>query len=155
MWLKANIQSKFWIDTHAWMVEKNQTWREEMKDLNRRMGFSERKSFLKHLSHNGAVRLPKWAPENWTHWKCEAEQQNYIDVSNQIYLEVMRSCWPAALESLQITDKEVVGDLVEAVLGAHYILTVRRAWQFDFIVEDFIVMLERLCICTYVQSVMP
>ena len=85
-------------------------------------------------------------------WKCEAEQQSYMDVTNQIYLEVMRSCWPEALESLQITDKETVGDLVEAVLGAYYILTVRRGWHFDFIVEDFIVRLERMCIGTYVQS---
>ena len=140
-WLKKNISSKFWIDSYYWMVEMNITCREEMKDLNRRMGFSERKSFLKHLSHNGAVRLPKWAPENWSTWKCEAEQQSYMDVTNQIYLEVM-----------QISDKECVGDLVEAVLGAYYILTVRRGWQFDFIVEDFIVMLERMCIGTYVQS---
>ena len=154
-WLQKNISSKFWIDSYHWVIEMNITCREEMKDLNRRMGFSERKSFLKHLSHNGAVRLPKWAPENWSCWKCEAEQQSYIDVSNQIYLEVMRSCWPEALESLQMTDKETVGDLVEAILGAHYILRVRQGWEFDFIVEDFIVMLERLCICTYVQSVMP
>ena len=110
---------------------------------------------MKHLSHNGAVRLLEWAPENWMTWKCEATQQSYVDVTNQTYLEVMRSCWPEALESLQITDKEAVGDLVEAVLGAHYILRVRQGWEFDFIVADFIVMLERLCICTYVQSVMP
>ena len=51
--------------------------------------------------------------------------------------------------------KETDGDLVEAILGAHYVLRVRRGWEFDFIVADFIVMLERLCICTYVQSVMP
>ena len=137
------------------MVEKNQTWREEIKDLNRRMGFSERKSLMKHLSHHGAVRLPEWAPENWSTFKCDAEHQHYIDVTNEIYMDVLRSCWPEALEALQITDKESGGDLVEAVLGAYYVLRVRRAWQFDFIVEDFIVMLERICIGTYVQSVIP
>ena len=130
----------------------NKTYREEMTEMNRQMGFSERKSLLKHLSYSGAVRLPEWCPPTWMTWKCEATQQSYIDVTNQVYLEVMQSCWPAALEALQISHKECVGDLVEAVLGAYYILTVRRGWQFDFIVEDFIVMFERMCIGTYVQS---
>ena len=151
-WLRKNISSKFWIDTHLWMVEMNQTYREEMIEMNHQMGLNERKSLLKHLSYSGAVRLPEWCPPTWMTWKCEATQQSYIDVTNQVYLEVMQSCWPAALEALQISDKECVGDLVEAVLGAYYILTVRRGWQFDFLVEDFIVMLERMCIGTYVQS---
>ena len=51
-----------------------------------------------------------------------------------------------------MSHEETVGDLFEAVLGYYYILTVRQNICLDFIVDDFIVMLERAIICVYVKN---
>ena len=78
--------------------------------------------------------------------------ERYMDALNATYLEVMRSCWPSALENMQISHEETGGDLVEAVSGGYCVLTVKQGMEFDFSVHDFIEMLERACLGVYVKN---
>ena len=80
-------------------------------------------------------------------------QTRYADLTNGAYLEVMRSCWRSSVDVLNISNAETAGDLVEAILGWYYILTVRRRTRFDVLVDDFIVMLERACLGVYIKNV--
>ena len=151
-WLRKNIASKFWDRAHEWMVEMNYKHREDIHRYNERNGHSRSKSLLKNLSHAGAIRLPDWAPEKWTCYECPVTKTNYLDVRNKNYNEVMQTCWPHAMQELGITNDETAGDLVEATLGYYYFLTVKRCIELDVVVLDFVIMLERASMSTYLKN---
>ena len=129
-------------------MEQGAKYQEKIEERNALLGLV-RASFLKHLSYAGAVRLPEWCPDDWVQWKCPATGQRYADLTNKVYLEFLRSVWPRALEELGISNQETCGDLLEALLGWYYVLTIENGLALGNEADDFIAMLEQGLICTY------
>ena len=140
-WLRTNIESNFWDQTKDLLDKIDYERREEMVIINEQMGLSTRKAFLKHLSYHGVVRVPPECPE--CHY--ETEGVRYIDPKNWIYAKVFRSAWPRARASREQND-HTVGDLVEALLGWHFTLTMVHKRRIEPIAEDFVKMLEKACL---------
>ena len=112
--------------------------------------------FLKHLSYNGASRLPEFM----SNWKglalvhtCPKTGQRYIDVNNAVYSMVFRKAWPAkdfALSSaFRWFSNEKLGDYLEALLGWRYIRVVQWEEQLDDAAEDIIQAIEKACLAQW------
>ena len=141
-WLAQNVKGKFWVDMKAWFDEQNQTYRDLLCSRNIRDGLSEHKTFLKRTSYAGAVRLPTWCPDGWTTYTCPVTNRRYGDLGNATYLEFMMLVWPDSLRELGISNESTAGDLIEALLGWHYILTIKRGQTVGDLANDTIEMLE-------------
>ena len=54
----------------------------------------------------------------------------------------MMLVWPDSLRELGISNESTAGDLIEALLGWHYILTIKRGQTLNDCAKDTISMLE-------------
>ena len=134
------------------MIEKNVEYGDQISKYNQRMGSNESESVLKSLRHEGVVRLPEWAPISWSNYECPFTKIKYFDPDSQNYWEVMKVCWPYAMQHLAVSNTETAGDLIAASLGYYYFLTVRQNIKLDAVVVDFVHMLESASIFTYLKN---
>ena len=142
IWLRTFIPANFWVKFHEWGMQQGHKYHKEIVEVNASLGLVNA-TFLKHLSYKGAVRLPEWCPDDWGHWTCLATGQRYADLGNEVYLEFLLSVWPAALEELGISNPETGGDLLEALLGWYFALTIERNMCLGNEADDFVAMLEQ------------
>ena len=152
-WLIQHVPAEFWLQFKELLDIINLTHREHMVVINKRLGYSTKKSFGKHLSYIGAVRVPTEVevgslPSSTLAW-TDRNGQYYVDVMNQTYADVFQAAWPGVLLTLGMADKETIGDLVESLLGYYYNL--RVVWDRTLqgpladTCEDFIRALELAC----------
>ena len=57
-WLIQHVPAEFWLQFKELLDIINLKHREQMVVINKRLGLSTKKSFGKHLSYIGAVRVP-------------------------------------------------------------------------------------------------
>ena len=136
----------FWDKFKDHLDEVASLHRNELKQINERIGLKEAKSFLKHLSYFGAIEIPKTSaiPDRHVAYVLileNGERIRYIDPLNVRYAEVFRCIWPESLT--HITNVETLGDVVEAFLGYHWALKWRKQHQFQPIIEDIVSVLSR------------
>ena len=152
-WLIQHIPAEFWLQFKELLDIINLKHREHMVVINKRLSYATKKSFGKHLSYLGAVRVPTEVevgslPSSTLAW-TDPKGQYYVDVTNQIYADVFQAAWPGVLLTLGMADKETIGDLVESLLGYYYNL--RVVWDRTLqgpladTCEDFIRALELAC----------
>ena len=135
--------------TKAWFEELNLAHRDRIAEQNRRDDLTAKKSFLKRVSYNGAVRLPRWCPDDWTAYMCPTTRQQYGELGNKTYTKFMQSVWPRALEELGMSNQSNIGDLLEALLGWNYTLTIERGQNTSDMATDTIGMIERGVLAMY------
>ena len=97
-WLIQHVPAEFWLQFKELLDIINLTHREHMVVINKRLGFSTKKSFGKHLSYIGAVRVPTEVevgslPSSTLAW-TDRNGQYYVDVMNQTYADVFQAEWP-------------------------------------------------------------
>ncbi len=126
----------------AWCAAKNHVDRDLLFSSNIRDGLDERKAFLKRTICSGAVRLRTWCRDGWTTYTCPITNHKYGDLGNAIYLELMMLVWPDSLREIAISNEATAGDLIGALLGRHYILTIRSGQTLNDLAKDTIAMLE-------------
>ena len=82
----------------------------------------ERKTLLKTLSYNGAIRS-RWPKANLELQEyCSLSQQKFIDPTNAVYAFIFRHVWKGCC--LCLRDDVILGDLIESVLGFWWMLEV-------------------------------
>ena len=82
----------------------------------------ERKTLLKTLSYKGAIRS-RWPRANLDLQEyCSLSQQQFIDPTNAVYAFTLRHVWRTA--RLPTQDVNILGDLVQSVLGFWWVLEV-------------------------------
>ena len=88
-----------------------------------------------------------------TSWIDPAIGQRYADLTNKLYLQFLFSVWPTALQELGISNPETGGDLLEALLGWYYRLTVEKNESLGDKADDFIAMLEQGLLYMFAMNV--
>ena len=84
-----------------------------------------------------------------TSWIDPAIGQRYADLTNKLYLQFLLSVWPTALEELGISNPETGGDLLEALLGWYFVLTIEDNRSLGDEADDFIALLEQGLVYMY------
>ena len=119
-----------------------------MRTLRATYGLGPAVTYRKFLSYFGAVRIPKTSHgrlKSERHWVCPTTGTAYMDPTNAIYAMVFKLCWPDTLEELYMSNKETIGDLVEALLGWFYLTNVTH-----HLCDLIVLNIEHLCIaCWY------
>ena len=87
-----------------------------MVAINRDLGYKDKKSFLKHASFHGAIRVPNDFPDNLIDFVDKKTGNRFIDPKNAVYC---------------------VGDLVEAILGLAWVMN-ERGQTLSPVAEDFV-----------------
>ena len=146
-WLIQHVPADFWLQFKELLDKINLEHREQMVVINKRLGLSAKKSFGKHLSYIGAVRVPTEVevgslPSSTLAW-TDRNGQYYVGVMNQTYADVFQAAWPGVLVTTGMESKETIGDLVESLLGYYYNLTLQGPAADTC--EDFIRALELAC----------
>ena len=85
--------------------------------------FPQKKTLLKALSYNGAIRS-RWPRAKLDlQYHCSLSQQIFLDATNAVYGFIFRHVWQACCLSESLGDV-ILGDLVESVLGFWWVLEV-------------------------------
>ena len=85
--------------------------------------FPRKKTLLKALSYNGAIRS-RWPRAKLDlQYHCSLSQQIFLDATNAVYGFIFRHVWQACCLSESLGDV-ILGDLVESVLGFWWVLEV-------------------------------
>lgn len=121
-WLQTNVPAAFWTKFKDYFDQINIDKRAELVEINRKLHYKDSKSFGKHGSYSGGVKVPEEFPRGRESFVCPYTGDRYLDVTNAVYTEVFRLAWPTALPGF--TNKETVGDVLEALLGYWYQKTV-------------------------------
>ena len=108
-------------------------------------GYKDEKRFVKHMSYNGAIRVPKDYPNFWIAYTDQESGDRYIDPGNGIYSVVFKNCWPKVSF---ISNEETVGDLMEAMLGLAWIKN-HQGQTLSPEAEDFVNMIEQACLSEF------
>ena len=103
-WLIQQVPAGFWLQFEELLDIINLEHREQMAVINERLGLSAKKSFGKHLSYIGGVRVPTEVevgslPSGTLAW-TDRNGQRYVDVMNQTYADVFQAAWPGVLLTL-------------------------------------------------------
>ena len=85
--------------------------------------FPRKKTLLKALSYNGAIRSRWPRAQLDLQYRCSLSQQIFIDATNAVYGFIFRHVWQACCLSESLGDV-ILGDLVESVLGFWWVLEV-------------------------------
>ena len=112
----------------------------------------ERKTLLKTLSYNGAIRS-RWPTDNLELQEyCSLSQQKFIDPTNAVYAFTFPHVGPTA----RLPNQDVIlGDLVESVLGFWWMIEVSEVMAKEKYSESLTVMrsflsyLEFAVTCVY------
>ena len=119
------------------------------------MHLKSSKSFCKHLSYCGAVRVLEGTPLEFGHWEDDRRIW-YVDPGNNIYDAVFRRVWPHGPAALGMSNVETLADLMEALLSWHYCFTVTNGQPLQPIAVRFIDQLNLALFCDlalqYVQG---
>ena len=142
-----HIPDQFWLKLHTEFCDINMRRRVEMVEINRSAGFKlkDKKSFLKHVSYAGAIRVPADFPNELLTWTDKKSGERFLDPQNAIYSAVFKAMWPSITF---ISKSETVGDLIEAVLGLAWDMKARRE-TLSHAAEDFVQLLEQACLSEY------
>ena len=105
---------------------------------------------MKHMSHFGAIRVPKVVPASWIAWRDVDNGDVYMDPMNSVYTSVINQCWPESNLATGPFNKETVGDHAEAFLAYQWVLRGKKT-PIDPLIGMFVTMFERLCFVTYVH----
>ena len=138
-WLRRNVPAVLWDRFHEKLVEINLDYREELKVINARLGLNAKKSYLKNMSYCGAVRVPA-DHDGQVSYYCHIHNRAYLDVGNHNYCSFLRYVWPTATAAGY--SDETAGDLVEAVLGLHWVHHVHGNHALCDAAENFVYVLE-------------
>ena len=139
------IPPDFWLNVHKEFCDIDARHRAEMVAINRSLHLKEKKSFMKHMSYCGAVRVPDDFPNEFVSYTDEKTGQRFIDPMNSLYCDVFKAVWPNVTF---ISNPETVGDLIEAILGWAWVMK-------DLGIalgpegEDFVQFLEQACLSEY------
>ena len=82
-----------------------------------------RKTLLKALSYNGAIRSRWPRAKLWHQYHCSISQQIFLDATNAVYGFIFRHVWPESHFSERFGEG-LLGDLVESVFGFWWVLEV-------------------------------
>ena len=94
-----HIPDNFWLRVHTEFCDINMRRRVEMVEINRSAGFKlkDQKSFLKHVSYAGAIRVPADFPNELLTWTDKKSGERFLDPQNAIYSAVFKAvCGPAS-----------------------------------------------------------
>ena len=148
-WLRRNIPESFWAKAHAEFGNINMLNRARLREYNHRLGLKAQKSFLKHASYNGAIQVPPDFPDDLIAFIDTKTNLRFCDPCNSVYRDVFLSVWPNVM---WMSNKETVGDLVEAILGLAWIKN-DRGETLSLEAEDFVKMVEQACLSEYALRV--
>ena len=144
-WLRRNIPESFWAKAHAEFGNINMLNRARLREYNRRLGLKAQKSFLKHASYNGAIQVPPDFPDDLIAFIDTKTNLRFCDPCNSVYRDVFLSVWPNVT---WMSNKETVGDLVEAILGLAW-TKVDLGETLGPEAEDFVKIVEQACLSEY------
>ena len=95
-----------------------------MAQIREMLDVSERKSYRKILSYHGAVRIAA-SHERFIEPHCiahiDADGTKYMDPGNATYFDFFEKTWPNTLRAMGLSNKETVGDMIEAMLGHEWL----------------------------------
>ena len=140
-----NIPDDFWHKVHTEFCDINLRRRDELVAINRFAGLKGQKSFIKHVSYAGAIRVPADFPNELLSWTDEKSGERFLDPQNAIYNAVFKAMWPSITF---ISKSETVGDLIEAVLGLAWAMKARGE-TLSHVAEDIVQLLEQACLSEY------
>ena len=142
-WLRKNIPGKFWdlFQEHLTRLDYQHKAAIRLKG---------QRSLLKHMSHFGAIRVPKVVPASWIAWRDVDNGDVYMDPMNSVSTSVINQCWPESNLATGPFNKETVGDHAEAFLAYQWVLRGKKT-PIDPLIGMFVTMFERLCFVTYVH----
>ena len=147
--MRRNIPESFWAKAHAEFGNINMLNRARLREYNHRLGLKAQKSFLKHASYNGAIQVPPDFPDDLIAFIDTKTNLRFCDPCNSVYRDVFLSVWPNVM---WMSNKETVGDLVEAILGLAWIKN-DRGETLSLEAEDFVKMVEQACLSEYALRV--
>ena len=116
-----------------------------MVAINRSAGLKDQKSFLKHVSYAGAIRVPADFPNELLSWTDKKSGERFLDPTNTIYCDVFKAVWP---NIRFVSNAGTVGDLIEAVLGLAWAMKAREE-SLSHGAENFVQLLEQACLSEY------
>ena len=116
-----------------------------MVAINRALGLKDEKSFLKHASYHGAIHVPNDFPDNHIAFIDKKSGDRFVDPTNRVYCDVFKKVWPNVTF---MSNKETVGDLVEAILGLAWVMN-ERGPTLSPEAEDFVKIVEQACLSEY------
>ena len=114
-WLRNKIPARFWDLFQSHIAHLDYTHKAAIQRKGRR-------SLLKHMSHFGAIRMPKAVPASWIAWRDVDNGDVYIDPMNSVYTSVIKQCWPEGNLATGPFNRETVGDHAEAFLAYQWVL---------------------------------
>lgn len=117
-----------------------------MARINRALGYRENKSFLKHVSYVGAIRVPDAFPDKEISWRDPDTGERYLDPGNAVYCAAFRSVWDQVIPE---RNQKTIGDLIEAMLGWAWTKRVRHGELDSPLCEAFLKWLETLILVQY------
>ena len=142
-WLRSKIPSRFWDLFQSHIAHLDYTHKAAIQ-------LKGQRSPLKHMSHFGAIRVPKAVPASWIAWRDVDNGDVYMDPMNSVYTSVIKQCWPESNLATGPFNKETLGDHAEAFLAYQWVLRGKKA-PIDPFIGMFVTMFERLCFVTYVH----
>ena len=110
-----------------------------------------RKTLLKALSYNGAIRSRWPRAKLWHQYHCSISQQIFLDATNAVYGFIFRHVWPESHFSERFGEG-LLGDLVESVFGFWWVLEVSEMMalhQDRELMRSFLLNLEFAVTCAY------
>ena len=140
--MRTHIPHDFWHKVHTEFCDINLRRRVELTAINRSKGLNDQKSFIKHVSYAGAIRVPPDFPNELLSWTDKKSGERFLDPANTLYCDVFKAVWPHVTF---ISNPESVGDLIEAFFGLAWAMKDRginlsqEGW-------DFVQMLEQACL---------
>ena len=143
-WLQSKIPSRFWDLFQAYIAHLDYEHKAAIQ-------LKGQRSLLKHMSHFGAIRVPKAVPASWIAWRDVDNGDVYMDPMNSVYTSVIKRCWPQSSLATGPYNKETVGDHAEAFLGYQWVMRSNKK-AIDPLIGMFITQFERLCFVTYVRD---
>ena len=143
--MKRHIPDDFWYRVHTELCDINIRRRAEMEAIKQRLHLKMEKSFLKHASYCGAIRVPDDFPKALIKYTNEETGERFLDPRNAIYCDVFKAVWPNVTF---ISAPGTVGDLIEALLGLTWVKK-DRGETIPPEMDDFVQMLEQLSLMEY------
>ena len=143
-WLTRNVPPRFWDLFQAHIAHLDYEHKATIQ-------LKGQRSILKHMSHFGAIRVPKEVPASWVTWRDEDTGDVYTDPMNSVYTSVIKLCWPQSDLATGPYNKETVGDHAEAFLAYQWRMR-RTKTAIDPFILKFVTMFERLCFVTHVRE---
>ena len=132
--MQRNIDDNFWQRVHSEFCNINLLHRAEMVAINRSLGLSDEKNFLKHASYLGAIRVPNDFPDDLILFIDKKSGDRFIEPGNWIYCYVFNRVWPNVTF---VSNPVTVGDLLEAILGLAWVMN-DRGQTLSPEAEDFV-----------------